>query len=162
MTSLPCLITSRPSDLSRLDQGDPLGFAQYVPWAAYWIPSLILASLVISLLLQVWLTWLYIYVHSAAHTQYCSLFKYSLSKLLHNWLCLIIAIIVLFSDTGNVFQVFWSCNQLLHSKSWNIIHHKICAWFSLTIQFWRPIATIVGSRDKLNQFLLIGSKWARH
>jgi hypothetical protein len=43
----------------------------------------------------------------------------------------------------NLFQVFWSHKQHLHSKSINIIHHKICAWFWLSIGFQRPIAIIV-------------------
>jgi hypothetical protein len=53
----------------------------------------------------------------------------------------IIIVIVYYPDTGNAFQVFQSHKQYHHSKSINIIHHKICAWFWLII--WRPNATIV-------------------
>ncbi len=62
------------------------------------------------------------------------LFKYSLT--------------VDYSDTGNVFQVFWSYKQYRHNKSSIIIlQYKICA-------------TVVKSRDICNQFLRPGWKWA--
>ncbi len=66
-------------------------------------------------------------------------------QLFSNQLCLIIIIIVHYPNNRNVFQVFWSCNQCQHSKSMNIIHvhHKICAWFRLSIGFSKAIATIL-------------------
>ncbi len=63
-------------------------------------------------------------------------------------------------DTGSVFQVFWSGKQHHHSESINIIHHKIRAWFQLSIRF--PKATIVVSWDRRNQFFQNWQKWARH
>ncbi len=55
-------------------------------------------------------------------------------KLFHHQLlfdyCLIIDY---YSDIGNVFQLFWSPKQQQHSKAINIIHHRICAWFHLSI-----------------------------
>jgi hypothetical protein len=55
--------------------------------------------------------------------------------LFNNWLCLIIVVIVHLTNTGTVFQVFWSRNQHQQRKSIKIIHHKICAWFWLSIGF---------------------------
>ncbi len=54
---------------------------------------------------------------------------------IENWLRPIISVILHYRDTGNIFQVFRSHTQHRHSRSINIIHHKISAWFWLSIGF---------------------------
>ncbi len=47
----------------------------------------------------------------------------------------IICVIVHYSATGNVFQVFQSCKQQPSSKSINIMQVQDCAWFWFSIGF---------------------------
>ncbi len=73
-------------------------------------------------------------------------------QLLSNLLCPIIVVIVHYSDDGNVFQVFRSRSQYLHGKSTK--DRRVLKAYCHQ--------TVVTSQDIQNQFLQIGSKWARH
>jgi hypothetical protein len=91
-----------------LNKVTPLGFAQYITWVHNRIPQLILATLSYTLLER--------QLNGCMCTN-CSLYHVSYNILINccyffsNRLCPIIAIIMHYSDTGHVFQVFWSHKQ---------------------------------------------------
>ncbi len=101
-----------------------------------------------------------------------SVIRIVIVQVFHNQLLSVINVIVHYSDTGNVLQVFRPCKEVTFSwkpvpvaqyhfqlsKSINIILQcKFCVWFRLNIGFQRPIATIVASWNIQTNF----SNWGQ-
>ncbi len=84
-------------------------------------------------------------VHSTLHYSDYLLFFVQLSIMSVHY--------VHYSDTRNVFQVFWSQKQKLHIKSIDIIDPRFMHDSDLAQGIQRPIATIVESQDRRNRFL---------
>jgi hypothetical protein len=127
---------------------------------------------------QIMMVPLIICVHLTVHTAYCKMCIgctsiYSLSsknlftqifivQLFSNRFFLISVIIVHYPNTGNVYQVFQSCNQYHYIDSINIIHHKIYVWFRLSMGILKAYCHHSRKPGYTEPISLTGSKWARH